>query len=81
MDTVFCRDCKHSRGEGVKMTCDSPSNSVAHKDEAKYLVTGEPQPLVMAMRGASCAALRTRRSPEIEATVCGPDGNWFEAKP
>lgn len=62
------------------MTCDSPSNSVAHKDEAKYLVIGDVQPLVMAMRGANCVALRMRRSPEIDATVCGYDAKWFEAK-
>jgi hypothetical protein len=76
----FCRDCRNSRGEGVRMTCDAPANSVAHKDEAKYLVTGEAQPLVMAQRGANCVALRMRRPPEIEATVCGPSGAWFEEK-
>lgn len=76
----FCRDCKWSRGDTVKMVCDSPNNSVAHKDEAKWLVTGEAQPMVHALRGANCVALRMRRTPEIDATVCGPDGKWFEAK-
>jgi len=62
------------------MLCDAPANSVAHKDEAKYLVTGEAQPLVMAKRGANCVALRMRRPPEIEATVCGHEGKWFEER-
>ena len=79
--TYFCRDCKHSRGDGVKMLCDSPSNMIAFKDEAKRLVTGDEQPFVQAQRGANCVALRMRRSPEIDATVCGPDGKWFEARP
>lgn len=62
------------------MSCNSPYNAVEHVAIEKYLVTGIEQPKVMAMRGASCAALRTRRTPEIDATICGPDGAWFESK-
>lgn len=62
------------------MTCASQHNEVEHVSHEKYLVTGEPQPTVMAMRGASCTVLRKDYPPEIEATVCGPDGKWFQAK-
>ena len=80
MADKFCKDCKHSRFNGEKMICNSPNNSVPSIDEAQYLVTGERQPTVMAMRGASCKALRMRRDPHTEASVCGPEGKWFEAK-
>ena len=62
------------------MTCASPYNVVEHMAMEKYLVTGIEQPTVLAMRGASCTALRTKRTPEIDATICGPDGAWFEKK-
>ena len=76
----FCRDCKHARGEDLKMTCDSPNNVVDHVATEKYLVTGIEQPVIQAMRGASCVALRQARDPATEALVCGPDGKWFEEK-
>ena len=77
---LFCRDCKHMRGEGVKSTCESPRNFIEHVAVEKYLVTGEEQPVIKAMRGASCTALRIQRAAEIDATVCGPSGKWFERK-
>lgn len=80
MTDKFCRDCKHSRGDGVKMTCDSPHNAVPHVSQEKYLVTGIPQPTIMATRGATCTALRMKREPAIEALTCGPSGNWYEPK-
>ncbi len=79
----FCVECKHSIDDGggvYKLKCGSPNNSVDYVNESYFLVSGEKQPTVKAMRGASCTALRTRRSPEIDSTVCGPDGKWFEAK-
>lgn len=76
----FCKDCKHSMGDIQSMTCEHPNNTVPSTDEAKYLVTGIEQPVVMARRGSSCAALRLRRDPETLKTVCGPEGKWFEAK-
>lgn len=76
----FCRDCKHSRGEGMRMTCDAPQNSVDHVDLAAYLVTGIEQPVIKAMRGVNCAALRQPRDQKIEALTCGPSGKWFEEK-
>ena len=78
--TVFCKDCKHSRGEGRKMTCESPNNAVPYDDKATYLVTGVEQPTITAMRGASCRTLRFNANPEIEAIICGVRGAWFEAK-
>ena len=76
----FCVDCKHFIGKANSLTCGSPLNSVPSVNEAAYLVSGIEQPVVMAMRGASCSALRLQRAPEIDALVCGPDGKWFEAK-
>ncbi len=80
--TLLCIDCKHSRpnSDPYKTLCASPQNQVEHTDEAKYLVSGIKQPVRLAMRGANCAALRQKRDPHTEATVCGPDGKWFEAK-
>lgn len=62
------------------MTCDSPLNVIEHVSVEKYLVTGEEQPVILAMRGASCTALRSRHSNEIDATICGQVGAWFDAK-
>lgn len=77
----FCKDCKHSRGDDAyRLTCDSPYNVVEHVAEERYLVSGIEQPVILAMRGASCTALRTKRDPATEATVCGPAGRWFEQK-
>lgn len=80
MTERFCKDCKHGKGELQSMACDSPNNVIEVVDTAKYLVTGEPQPVIRAIRGASCTALRVQRTPEIDATCCGPDGKWFEPK-
>lgn len=83
MSDLFCKDCKHSRDTGIgpyKLVCESPKNVVEHVAEEKYLVSGITQPVIQAMRGSNCAALRQRRTPEIEATVCGPTGKWFERK-
>lgn len=83
-DTKFCKDCRHSAipdsVDVYKMTCNSPYNSVEYSDASKYLVTGLEQQTVLAMRGATCSALRQDRGPIVNATVCGPDGKWFEEK-
>lgn len=79
MSDLFCKDCKHSR-DGESITCESPQNYVEHVDRTKYLVTGLVQPVRRVRRGASCMVLRARRTPELEATVCGPSGKWFEPK-
>lgn len=78
----FCKDCKNSvpHEDPYKMTCASPHNIIPTINDAKYLVTGIGQDVVLAMRGASCTALRRARDPATEATVCGPDGKWFEVK-
>lgn len=64
------------------MTCDSPQNSVETSDEAAYLVTGIEQPVILAMRGMSCKALRKRRDDGVGEKpwlACGPLALWFEA--
>ena len=80
----FCTDCKHMRpapdGNPYRVTCASPLNSVPTIAEEKYLVSGIEQPMILAMRGASCTALRMRRDAETQKLTCGPDGNWFEEK-
>lgn len=80
----FCKDCKHSRpapdGNVYRMTCESPQNAVPTQSLEKYLVSGIDQPVILAMRGSSCAALRAQRDPATDALVCGPDGKWFEEK-
>lgn len=80
MDDLFCRDCAYSEGEGKRMRCNAPENSVTTRNVALYFVTGEKQPIVSVMRGATCTALRTVYSPDIAATVCGPEGKWFKEK-
>ena len=80
---ALCKDCRHSKipedGDHYKMTCESPQNAVPVIQTERYLVTGIEQPVLMAMRGASCVALRVERGP-INPPVCGPDGIWFEVK-
>lgn len=83
MSESFCKDCRHVGGEPsaeIDPPCNAPQNFVENVHQAKYLVTGIPQPVKTIRRGASCSALRQSRSPEIDATVCGPDGKWFEGK-
>lgn len=77
----FCVDCKHARGDPpYKLTCNSPRNVVEYASEERYLVSGIIQIPKEAMRGATCAALRKRYPQPTDATVCGPEGKWFEAK-
>ncbi len=77
----FCRDCRHARFKtGAKPTCESPDNEVRHVRYEVYLVTGVMPEPVLAMRGASCAALRIDRGPEINVLTCGPEGKWWQAK-
>ncbi|MDP3952645.1 hypothetical protein [Microbacterium sp.] len=79
----FCKDCKHVGGvpsEEVDPPCNAPQNFVENVNQAKYLVTGIAQPIKKIRRGASCSALRMKRTPEIDATTCGPDGKWFAPK-
>lgn len=83
MNDLFCVDCRHSQDTGrgeYGHICNSPFNVVEHVATEKYLVSGKVQPVIKAIRGASCTALRISRSPEIDETVCGPDAKWFEAK-
>lgn len=80
---VFCKDCKHSKDVDrgpYGLICESPNNSVQHVAVERYLVSGIEQPVINAMRGANCLALRLARPPEVEELVCGPDGKWFEAR-
>ena len=81
---LFCKDCQHAihspDGNPYRMTCNSPQNVVQVRNAEKYLVTGIEQPMVNAIRGASCTALRMARDDATLLTVCGPDGLWFEAK-
>ena len=79
MTDRFCKDCKHSRGE-EDLVCDHPNNRVEFVNRASYLVTGIEQPIRKAMRGGNCEALRMARDPVTEATTCGPEGKWWEAK-
>ena len=77
----FCKDCKHIGGApDTDPPCNAPANFVQNVNQAKYLVTGEEQEVRVIRRGSSCSALRMQRSPEIDATVCGPEGKWFERK-
>jgi hypothetical protein len=80
----FCRDCKHYREDGrgrpEDPICEAPQNYVEHVDHAKFLVTGIEQPTRKAMRGGNCASLRGDRGPEVNATICGPKGKWFELR-
>ena len=78
--THFCINCKHQRGDGVKATCASPLNMVEHVAAERYLVTGEVQPVIHAMRGSTCVALRSKHTHDVDATICGPVGAWFEQK-
>lgn len=77
----FCRDCRHIGGlPDTDPPCNAPQNFVQYVAQAKYLVTGIEQPVRTISRGASCSALRQQRTPEIDATTCGPDGKWFEQR-
>lgn len=81
MSAKFCKDCKHVGGEAsleFDPPCNAPQNFVENVNQAKYLVTGIAQPVKKIRRGASCSALRMKRTPEIDATTCGPEGKWFE---
>ena len=83
MTDKFCKDCKHSVDDGngpYKLKCSSLHNEVPTVNDAQYLVSGIEQPVVMAMRGQSCVALRARRDAATDVLVCGPAGKWFEAK-
>lgn len=83
MTEKFCCDCQHCGGipsEVFDPPCNAPQNFVENVNQAKYLVTGIQQPVARIRRGGSCSALRQKRSPEIDATVCGPDGAWFEIR-
>ena len=84
MPDKFCKDCKHAKespdGNPYRMTCDSPMNAVPTQNKARYLVSGIEQPVILAMRGASCTALRQDRGQEVNEVICGPAGLWFEAK-
>ena len=77
----FCRDCKHCGGDvETDPPCNAPENMVENVNQAKYLVTGIEQPVKRIRRGTSCSALRQQRTPEIDATICGPAGAWFERR-
>ena len=77
----FCRDCKWARNFDAgpyRLTCDAPQNMVEHISNENYLVSGIPQEVVLAQRGASCTALRRHYGqPSIDGTVCGPAAAWF----
>jgi hypothetical protein len=76
----FCKDCRHINVTTKKPTCDSPKNVVQHVRHEQYLVTGVMPDAIPVIRGASCSALRTDRGKKVNATVCGPAGNWWEPK-
>ena len=81
MTDKFCKDCKHSRGEGERMACDSPKNSHTNEDVAQYLVTGIKRDAVNVMLSTACHALRAmEKHPSLGVQLCGRAGNWFEQK-
>jgi hypothetical protein len=74
--TKFCKDCKHMRDNGA--ACEAPQNYVKHTNTAKFLVTGEEQPTIRTVLGASCTVCRQYEvHPGLHVPMCGTAGNWF----
>lgn len=81
MTAKFCKDCKHCAGNAAEdPPCNAPQNMIQNVNKARYLVTGEAQPVQVIRRGGSCSALRQDRGPDTNALTCGPTGAWFEQK-
>lgn len=79
---MFCKDCKHSAMDdhSGKLVCNHTGNFVEFFNQAKYLATGVKDAPRMVRRGATAESLRVDRGGVVNATICGPDGKWFESK-